>query len=111
MGMYLGWDFGFWGPAGRKRCNDGGGLKRIKRVPGSVWASTLSAGVWVVGTHFVTRRDDVLEWPFVWARRRSLLERDMASRSRRLSPMKWKRAMAWKSKSLSKTRGGRWVRK
>ena len=54
MGMYLGSDFGFWGSAGRKRWSDGGGLKRIKRVPGSVWASTLSAGLWFVGMHLVT---------------------------------------------------------
>lgn len=28
-----------------------------------------------------------------------------------LSPVKWKRAMAWKSKILSKMRCGRWARK
>lgn len=85
--MYLGLDFGFWGSAGRKRCNVGGGFKRIKRVPGSVWASTLSAGLWLVGTQRMRRRDDVFEWPSVCARRKSLVERAMARCSRRLSPM------------------------
>lgn len=65
MGMYLGLDFGFWASAGRKRCSDGGGLKRIKRVPGSVWASRLSAWPWVVGMHLARTRDDVFEWPSV----------------------------------------------
>lgn len=63
--MYLGLDFGFRGSAGRKICSDGGGLKRIKNVPGSVWASTLSACFWVVGMHFARRRDDVFDWPSV----------------------------------------------
>lgn len=65
MGMYLGLDVGCRGSAGRKRCRDGGGLKRIKRVPGSVWASTLSAGLWVVAMHFVRMKDDMFEWPSV----------------------------------------------
>ena len=63
--MYLGLELGFWGSAGRNRCSDGGGLKRIKRVPGSVWASTLSAMLWVAGVHFERMRDEVFEWPSV----------------------------------------------
>lgn len=94
MGMYLGFDLGVWGSAGRKRWRDGGGLKRIKRVPGSVWGSTLSAAFRVVGVHFERMRDDVLEWPSVWVSRRSLFERATARWSRRLSPMEWKRAIA-----------------
>lgn len=62
-GMYLGLDLGFRGPVGRRRCRDGGGLKTIKRVPGSVWAPTLSGTLWVVGVHFERMRDDVFDWP------------------------------------------------
>ena len=58
MEMYLGVDVGSEGSAGRTRCSVGGGLKRIKRVPGSVWAS---AWLCLVGTHFARTRDDVLE--------------------------------------------------
>ena len=65
MGIYRGLDFGFSGSGGRKRCSDGGGLKRIKRVPGSVWASTLSAGLWVVGMHLAKMKDDVFAAPSV----------------------------------------------
>ena len=57
--MYLGLAFGFLESVGRKRCSDGGGLKRIKRDPGSVWVSTLSAWLRVVGVHFARMRDDV----------------------------------------------------
>lgn len=62
-GMYLGLDLGFRGSVGRRRCRDGGGLKTIKRVPGSVWAPTLSGTLWVVGVHFERMRDDVFDWP------------------------------------------------
>lgn len=65
MGIYRGLDFGFSRSAGRKRCSDGGGLKRIKRVPGSVWASTLSAWLWVVGMHLAKMKDDVFASPSV----------------------------------------------
>ena len=94
MGMYLGLDSGFSGSAGRKRCRDGGGLKSINRVPGSVWVSTLFTELWVVGMHLVRRMDDVFAWPSVCALRRFLVERAMSSCSRRLSPMRWNRAMA-----------------
>ena len=65
MGMYLGLDSGLWGSAGRNRWSDGGGWKRIKRVPGSVWGSTLSAWLRVVGMHLARTRDDVFERPLV----------------------------------------------
>ena len=65
MGMYLGLDLGIWRSAGRKRWSDGGGLKMIRRVPGSVWDSTLDVRLWLVGMHFERMRDDVFDWPFV----------------------------------------------
>ena len=94
MSMYLGFAFGCWGSAGRTRWSDGGGLKRIRRVPGSVWGSVLSAAFRVVGWLFERMRDEVLGWPCVWASRRSLFERAAARWSRRLRLMVWKRAMA-----------------
>ena len=63
MGMYLGLDLGIWRSAGRKRRSEGGGLKRMRRVPGSVWASTLPARPWDVGMHFERMREEVFDWP------------------------------------------------
>ena len=63
MGMYLGLDLGISRSAGRQRESEGGGLKRITRVPGSVWVFTLPALPWDVGLHFARMRDEVLGWP------------------------------------------------
>ena len=64
----------------RKRCSDGGGLKIIKRVPGSVWGwGSVYARSWVVGMHLAKMTDDVLKRGEVCAFCRSELEKDFAN--------------------------------
>ena len=94
--MYRGLDLGTWrSAAGRKRWSEGGGLKRMRRVPGSVWGSGVLARPWWwdAGTHFERMRDEVWDWPSEWAVCVSLLEQVTARWWRRVIPMEWKHAM------------------